>query len=263
MVILKHFASGVIADGIRVSRLLRMPSTLFAQVAFLSHAGRSALPSRFAATPLTTPQQAATWVAIMGHVAIWFAAGMWLGKTGVFLAHTAVVPLIPFAIVLPIAAALDHSRRLAAISGPSSMPFPVLARRRAGLPRAGRACSWRCGCRPHAGRVRAFPPEPAMSSSGSRRRSLPGSTRRARRQRAAATVVWNVFEIADLVDRGQHRLPDLTVALSDAGVRPAQRADRAGSLRDGAGVLRAAVHHPARAVAVEAAARASPQPAFA
>jgi hypothetical protein len=57
-------------------------------------------------TALTAQQKAATWMAIMATLVVWFGVAMWLGKGGVFLAQTSLVPPIPFAIGLPIVAGL-------------------------------------------------------------------------------------------------------------------------------------------------------------
>jgi hypothetical protein len=69
-------------------------------------------------TALTASEKSETWITITGALLIWFAVALWLGKAGVFLARTAVVPPIALAIVLPIAAGLyllTSSRRFGAV----------------------------------------------------------------------------------------------------------------------------------------------------
>jgi hypothetical protein len=57
-------------------------------------------------TLLSAGQQVVMWAAIMGALATWFAAASWLGKAGFFLAPTSLVAPIAFPLVLPIVAAL-------------------------------------------------------------------------------------------------------------------------------------------------------------
>jgi hypothetical protein len=57
-------------------------------------------------TALTAPQKSATWIALMATLVIWFGPALWLGKGGFFLAPTAFAPPIAFAIVIPIVTGL-------------------------------------------------------------------------------------------------------------------------------------------------------------
>ena len=57
-------------------------------------------------TALTSPQKSATWIALMATLVIWFGLALWLGKGGFFLAPTAFAPPIAFAIVIPIVTGL-------------------------------------------------------------------------------------------------------------------------------------------------------------
>jgi hypothetical protein len=78
---------------------------VFAQAAvFLTLAVGLALAVRRAG--LSDGAQSAMWAVIMGALAAWFAVALWLGEAGIFLARTSIVPPIAFPIVLPIAAAL-------------------------------------------------------------------------------------------------------------------------------------------------------------
>jgi hypothetical protein len=72
----------------------------------------------FQRTALSNQERSETWITITGALLIWFAVALWLGRAGVFVARTAVVPPIPFAILLPIAVGLyllASSRRFAAV----------------------------------------------------------------------------------------------------------------------------------------------------
>jgi hypothetical protein len=57
-------------------------------------------------TALTAPQRSATWIALMATLVIWFGAALWLAKGGFFLAPTSSIPPIAFAIVIPIVTGL-------------------------------------------------------------------------------------------------------------------------------------------------------------
>jgi|JRHI01.1.fsa_nt_gi hypothetical protein len=57
-------------------------------------------------TALTAPQKSATWIAIMATLVIWFGLAQWLAKDGFFLAPRSSVPPIAFAIVIPIVTGL-------------------------------------------------------------------------------------------------------------------------------------------------------------
>lgn len=67
---------------------------------------------------LSNQEKFETWITISGALLVWFAVALWLGRAGVFVARTAVVPPIPFAILLPIAVGLYlllSSRRFRAV----------------------------------------------------------------------------------------------------------------------------------------------------
>jgi hypothetical protein len=57
-------------------------------------------------TALTGQQRATTWIALMATLVIWFGLALRLAKSGFFLAPTSILPPIAFAIGIPIVAGL-------------------------------------------------------------------------------------------------------------------------------------------------------------
>jgi len=149
-------------------------------------------------TELTAHQKAATWIAIMATLVIWFGVALWLGQGGVFLARTSLVPPIPFAIGLPIVAGLYillSSPRFRAVidAVPQSWMTGVQVYRALG---AMFLALWLQGRMPGEFALPAGTGDVIVGLTAPIVAWLNATRSPSAR---AATVIWNAFGIADLV----------------------------------------------------------------